>query len=1041
MRVISAGAGSGKTTTLCRIVSESVAAGLDPAKILATTFTKKAAAELKSRVLSKLMESGHADRVDRLELAAIGTVHSVAHQLLSRYAIEMGLSPQLEVIEHGVDRILARLIQNGEPERWERLRSLAERFGFKNLTEVVQQLLSLKRGNRISDDSFRAQMRSNAERIVELLLSNQSNDDNGLQDEGSTDQLVDLAQTALDQIQALNDVQQNTAKAMDELRAIISGYVCQWGAYAKAVSIEAGKRSGADSRLDPLRIYAKKVRSNPQLHTELREFLVLLAAEVIDMDSKYSEYKLDRGLVDFTDLEVLFLELLQNPAILRKMQSDFDLFLVDEFQDTSPMQLAIFRRFLEFESENVWVGDLKQSIFGFRDTDPQLIDAAWSRVPPQQRESLRDNHRTQGGLVNLFNEWFEPHFPNATQNPARDVEAQGVERWITLPPKKGRANKTHDGNALASGIIKLRAEGTQYRDIAILASVNKDIESLTEVLRDRGVPFQIESPGLFATREGLLLLSGLRLVANRNDSLAAATILHWIDNDHEENPRWLTERLTELSQAPIDPENGKRVYVKPFADHPLLRSLEKIDPASLAPSLVVLQVIESLGLAMRVQHWGQAARRCSNLDSASRHAKEFEEASLTGSGSATLTGLILYLEQLAQDGKDFCYPSAGHDAVTLLTYHGAKGLEWPVVILTGLGSLKEVDMWKPRIESVIDPINPLANRQVRYWPWPFGYSDGPFSQKLSGTDLEDDAPRSTEGVDQSDKDIDERKRLLYVGCTRAKSKLVFTHRPGATEWLDLIPEINQCLDPGLEPGLHDLPDYPGGYVVWHFSPDDAIEAGDAEADEAAYWFAQRQEPAVNLATRRYHAPSQAVGGGESETRQFELDNQQYFPEGAQADRYAAIGDSVHHYLAAIPSLEDADDEQKLRVATRCVIASGVTDLVVPEALIHAGKRFLDWVHSTYPGATWHVEVPASGSRAQGGYWAGTLDLLLELADGSLVLIDHKSAPIRRQYCQSKALEYSGQIDAYREILERNGVSVKASYIHFALAGTLVEFLN
>ncbi|MFM2012267.1 MAG: hypothetical protein RLZZ396_1051, partial [Planctomycetota bacterium] len=969
MRVISAGAGSGKTTTLCRIVSESVAEGLDPAKILATTFTKKAAAELKSRVLSKLMESGHADRVDRLELAAIGTVHSVAHQLLSRYAIEMGLSPQLEVIEHGVDRILARLIQNGDPERWESLRSLAERFGFKKLTEVLQQLMSLKRGNRISDDSFRAQMRSNAERIVELVRYNQPNNSDGDSGEVAPDQLCSLAQIAIEEIQSLHDKQDNTAVAKDVLRSIIAQHFCYWGAYAKASSIKAVIPTGENAKLDPLRIHAKKVRTNPQLHRDLREFLDLLASEVIELEAKYRVYKLDRGLVDFTDLEVLFLELLQNPAILRKMQSDFDLFLVDEFQDTSPMQLAIFRRFLEFKSENVWVGDLKQSIFGFRDTDPQLIDGAWSRVPPQQRESLRDNHRTQGGLVNLFNEWFEPHFPDATQNPARDVEAKGVERWITLPPKKGRANKTHDGNALASGVIKLRAEGTRYSDIAILASVNKDIESLTDVLRDRGVPFQIESPGLFATREGLLLLSGLRLVANRNDSLAAATILHWIGNDHEENPRWLAERLTELSQAPIDPESGNRDYVTPFVNQPILSSLEKIDPASLTPSMVVLQVIESLGLAMRVQHWGQAARRCSNLDSASRHAKEFEEASLTGSGSATLTGLILYLEQLAQEGKDFCYPSAGHDAVTLLTYHGAKGLEWPVVILTGLGSLKEVDMWKPRIESVTDPINPLANREIRYWPWPFGYSENPkFPQKLSGTDLEKDILTSTEACDQSDKDQHERKRLLYVGCTRAKSKLVFTHRPGATEWLDLIPEINQCLDPGLEPGQHDLPDYPGGYVVWHFSPDDAMQAGDAEADESVYWFAQRQEPAVNLATRRYHAPSQAVGGGESETRQFELDNQQYFPEGAQADRYAAIGDSVHHYLAAIPSLEDADDEQKLRVATRCVIASGVTDLVVPEALVYAGKRFRDWVHSTYPGATWHVEVPASGTRDQGGYW-------------------------------------------------------------------------
>ena len=104
LEIVRAGAGSGKTTDLCKTVSAAVIAGLDPSRILATTFTKKAAAELKGRIQAQLLSSASGNpaaahqRADRLELAAIGTVHSVAHQLLGRYSIELGLSPRLEVI-------------------------------------------------------------------------------------------------------------------------------------------------------------------------------------------------------------------------------------------------------------------------------------------------------------------------------------------------------------------------------------------------------------------------------------------------------------------------------------------------------------------------------------------------------------------------------------------------------------------------------------------------------------------------------------------------------------------------------------------------------------------------------------------------------------------------------------------------------------------------------------------------------------------------------------------------------------------------------
>ena len=153
LEVVRAGAGSGKTTDLCDTVASAVASGLDPARILATTFTRKAAAELKGRIQTTLLENAGGDPVaaqhnaERLELAAIGTVHSVAHQLIQRYAIQLGLSPRLNVlVESASARALRDLLGMVETEVWDALTAVGERLSVTGLHDLMLRLLAAKRG-------------------------------------------------------------------------------------------------------------------------------------------------------------------------------------------------------------------------------------------------------------------------------------------------------------------------------------------------------------------------------------------------------------------------------------------------------------------------------------------------------------------------------------------------------------------------------------------------------------------------------------------------------------------------------------------------------------------------------------------------------------------------------------------------------------------------------------------------------------------------------------------------------------------------------
>lgn len=1036
LEVVSAGAGSGKTTDLCQTVAEAVAQGLDPARTLATTFTKKAAAELKGRIQARLLAAtdGRAEahlHADRLELAAIGTVHSVAHQLLSRYAIEMGLSPRLKVIaEVASERALRDLLGAVPISSWQPLADCAEQLGIDDLHRRILNLLAAKRGNRISDSDFIAQMAASADRVCELLAP-----DGVATVETPISQLYDLAEQALTNINALNDSQKNTNTARRRLRLLKSKQIPLWGSYLEAMRISAGKRSGADAMLDALRNHASQVRQNPRLHAEIQELSVLLATETTRLESQYRSYRAERGLVDFTDLEILFLELLENESLSADLAADFDLVLVDEFQDTNPLQLAIFQRLRHFSPRSRWVGDPKQAIYGFRDTDPELVNNIWDNAHSADREKLPNNHRSQAGLVQLVGILFAPILgDDARQEPQKPAIPRGVERWIFDAKKQA-----DDAVSLACGIAKLHAEGTRFGDIVILERTNRLLLTLANAFDALGIPYLLESPGLLDTREAALVMAGLGLVTDRSDSLAAATVLHLLGDSQQDTPDWISERLQVLHDAERSQHTSEETptFHIPWDCDSRFSRVESIDRTLSSPTLVVHQVIEALDLPALVQKWGDPGRRCSNLDSLLRHAHEYEEMAFDTGQAATLTGLILYLEQLTADQRDYRYPPQGHDAVTLMTYHSAKGLEWPTVVLSGLDSERPPNMWSPVVAGggQTDE-NPLEGRTLRSWTWPFGETQGQFGRLRTGSGLEGDALLSPEGQERAARETDENLRLLYVGCTRAKERLVFAHREGKYAWLSRLDGVDSLLDYNLGEGEHPLDGIDTSFVVRRLN---AAMAADCQIQpqERERWLSVTGNPNPSQFAIRFHSPSrEAADQADAVFQTQELPGPSHFPSGADEDQYGAIGDAVHGYLAALPSTRSLSDEDKQHIAERCLSAFSVTGLLAPTVLVSVGERFCEWVEENYPEARWYTEVMVTAPRSAGGQWSGIADLLLQSPDGDVVIVDHKSAPIRREQCLAKAATFISQLRAYREVVTTAGEKVQSTYLHFPMAGVI-----
>ena len=1038
LELLRAGAGAGKTTNLCQMVCDAVAAGLDPARILATTFTRKAAAELKNRILEAMLASGRfatRDASNRLELATIGTVHSVAHAIIGKYALHLGTSPKLKVL----DEASATTVQ----ESLIGLLSLDSIIGFAERLELVGELpgivvslLNLKRGNRIDDQAFAVQMESSLNEVLKLIAPTGFNDQCIIPID-----FISICSEIIRQIHRLGDSTKDTAKAMENLKLLVNARVLTWKMISGVGSIKAGIKSGANNLLDNLRTMASTVRRNPALEADLRGFFAGIGGLVLSFGRLYEDHKLAWGFVDYTDLEIMLLGLLERPDLQDCLKSDFSLVVVDEFQDTNPLQLAIFMRLLAIAGTTRWTGDPNQAIYGFRGADPSLSENVWHTLgasPDSKIFELRQNHRSQSGLVRLFNKVFPASDGFPEQNHKRDLISDGIERWIFESK-----NNSEDHIALASGIAQLHEEAKiAWRDIAVLMAGNSSLIGFAGELTNMGIPFNLELGGLFKTREGALFIAGLRLVSDKHDALAAVTILHIMSDPNEGTPAWLKERLEMLRSEASKTQETTDSTISPWQDDIRLARLRAIAKEEIPPSLVARNVVDTLGLSFLAAAWGNPAQRAMNIDKMIRLADLYEQSVTSSNSAATLSGMILHLEKL-ENNKDNS-SETGLDAVTLTTYHGAKGLEWPVVILSELNFDKDPSLWLPSAWGASSIEEPLAERSLRYWVWPFGKTNNPHKKNelTNGCGLNDDALLSPVGINVTEKNDREKLRLLYVGMTRARDKLVVAHRKDKYSWLkEKLPGFDVLIPPNLPEGEHNMAESIGMTLrIRRLSPLMAKELR-KPAPVEENWFQTPVADPVPSFTDRHHAPSKAAAVSEGICyEEHALGGTRIFPTGAKKEQFGAIGDAAHAYLAALPSMRSLNDAARERIANRCLRNHSVNGIVDAINLVKSGNIFEAWVASQYPGASWNCEVYGTAPRAAGGNWDGWIDLLIELPDNKIVLVDHKTAPLSGDQCLNRAREYSGQLTAYREMLEKADKVVAGAWIHFPFGATMVRVI-
>jgi hypothetical protein len=362
------------------------------------------------------------------------------------------------------------------------------------------------------------------------------------------------------------------------------------------------------------------------------------------------------------------------------------------------------------------------------------------------------------------------------------------------------------------------------------------------------------------------------------------------------------------------------------------------------------------------------------------------------------------------------------DAVVVSTWHGAKGLEWPVTVLYELHSKSNMSRYDVSVESDAPTIRleaPLEGRWICFWPGIYhgGSKSTPFYKRLS------EHPLNTAHEDRKRR---EEVRLTYVGFTRARDRLVLA-----------APEGKLC--GGV---LSNLTDEQGAPLILENDQGLTVASKNVKPLGRRGVFGLEvsgpREPGIGPVASgpRVHPPAylrpSALEGegecGEPATIGSRL------PIGGKPDM-ACLGSALHGFLAADrPNFERSD---RMLMAESLLVRWGVRASLEPESLLTCSDAFNSWVLAKWPGAAWRREWPVHQRLTGGTILAGSADLILETAK-ELVIVDHKSFPGRWDEALERARTHAGQLCAYGDAASAaTGKKFILASIHLPVLGLVI----
>ncbi|MGV3616226.1 MAG: UvrD-helicase domain-containing protein [Fimbriimonas sp.] len=712
LMMVTAAAGAGKTEVLSqRFLRHVVEEDLRPDQILTITFTRKAAAKMKERIVKRLHELGrHAD-AQVAETGPIQTIHSFCERMLRENSLEAGLDPQFEILsESQTSRLITACVRE----------ALASPLDDAPQAEALLTFLAGKRPAWGENKSPYGVLEEAVNRVLQELR-------------GSGLSQLQIQQWHLDP-RTLRDKWEELmlGEVSPEARAAFANVEAP--SFQEALQ-QAVKAVG--QRVPPW----LKNRPDPMAELEALEHtcgLVQLACA--------AWWRLDREMdanqaLDFSALEERAVRLLaRSQPTQERMRAQYRVVMIDEAQDLNPIQYQLLDAIVP--DRLMLVGDAQQSIYSFRQADVKLFE---NRVAKVGSKRLSRNYRSDAGILNFVDFvfgslWSQKYTPmGAPAEIDLDVvdsgrDFSGVEIW---------RQASNDMDAVATYVQELHAEGIPYRDITVLVRDAGGARAIETGLKQAGVPHRVAggSEKFYTRLEVRDLANALRAVADPYDDFSLLACLR--------------SPLCGLSLDSI---------VLLGTERPVVERLATFEPP-VADDIPRLQAFlawyEPLRhIADRLSAWEVLAELFAKSDLLPALARRNEKDALLANVRKLLSlaakepelGPLEYAERIReiQDlrHKEGDAPADEDDAdlVTVMTVHKAKGLEFPVVILPQTDKRIVANAR----ELVVEPRRGVVATK-------FGKGQCTMHKLL------------TEG--RKARDEEEEMRVLYVALTRAKHRL------------------------------------------------------------------------------------------------------------------------------------------------------------------------------------------------------------------------------------------------------------------------------
>lgn len=1061
---VEAGAGSGKTTALVRRVVNLITGGVPVGRIAAITFTEKAAAELRHKVRASLTvaaEAGSgttaalaATALDELDQAPIGTLHAFARRLLNEFPIDAQLPPQFAVLDE---------VQSATAfhERFtDFLETLLDDPASVRLVELCQyDNFGIEKGVRRMAEDFQANWDLVAERVSPVVPPPV--------DDGPIQQRLHQLCTAVAAITPPpEDSQAKVARLFAE-RAQLLGSSLPLSELLRLLNTLADtkhERAGSAAKWkqhfrseQPLQDYRAALAAIAPAATQVmtvcnEERRLTLGALLHEFTLSSVALRQQDGELEFHDLLVLARRLVATNADVRaQLHQRYTHLLLDEFQDTDPIQLELavritaepdaqqpaadgspvdWRTLRPLPGRLTVVGDPKQSIYRFRRADIGQFLQAREQIGAQ-RATLSANFRSAAPVI----EWVNHTMGNLIQ-PEPDVQPAyepliaartgghhhgtvtvlGAEPHTDLPRAAAETLREREAADVASVVVQALAEQwpvvrdgelhpCRPGDITILLPSRLSLPALQVALAARDVPYRAENSSLvYAAPEVRALMLALRAADDPTDELAIVSALRtplFGCSDRELYEWKVTHRRhwswRDLASLPDT-----------LRDHPVAIGLACLGavadrvpystPSQLLAWLVEERCVMELALAQRDSRdlW----RRVRFVID---QARAWSEA-----GGHGVRRYLLWTRLQGDEGRfvaETVLPETDHDVVRIMTIHAAKGLEFPITIVSGLTAKSSA----------------TRGRRV-VWP----------ADTWALSDPYDPTYQQFQPVDEQMSDA-ERRRLLYVACTRAMDHLVVSlhraERDNGSAAHELATACEGAAHRPFADGAHSLP-----------TP--APHAPELPWADEASWLAAWQadlalagRPAALSATtlaRKLSAPREAADEGLQKDA-VDLDLPPW-----QRGRYGtAIGRAVHAVLqfadlrtgANIPGLAAAQAAAEGVLGHERTIErlarSALQAPIVAEGI--AGQHWRElFVATTLTGDAQGADIadgagghPADDAATTPTVVEGYIDLLVRHPTRGLVVVDYKTdqVPAGPERAQRLA-RYGTQLAAYGLALEQ-----------------------